>query len=348
MKTKLNTDRKTGTLTLSVHLDTTHPIDHLSAQWLAGDPSDLMLAFRYETTPKGSFLYYNVTDLLPLDKVLRGAVTESFARNLLLTACDAIELCNNNYANPVGLLFSPRHVYVSPETKLASFVLVTSLIVDKSVKDSLGQLVNAVIKSVPSHARDLAALRDYAFAHPSPAPKTLRQLIWEAFTDTDLPNISAAPRESAPPPAKSAAEPAAGEATILPADGATILKSPAPPAPAPLVAHPPTRTAFTVTRARDGRMAIVRKREATIGRSAKSDIHMGGNSDVSRKHAQIVVEGDAFLLTDLDSKNGTFVNGQRLASGHAATLHDGDKFALSGDVFTIETLQQAPDSDTQS
>ncbi|WIK90676.1 FHA domain-containing protein [Winkia neuii] len=345
MKTKLNTDRSTGTVTFTVTLPATQPLDHLAAQWLAGDPSDLLATFRYETTEKGSFLYYNATDLLPLKGILRGKhITEGFARNLLLTACDAIELCTNNHVNPKGLLFAPRHVLIAPDTKLASFILITSLIIDKSGRDSLGQLINALIKAVPSHARALAPLRDYAFASPAPSPDKMRQFIWQAFSDSATSSSAAAPATKLQLPAATKPQqpsPTPDDATVIPAGDATILKLPQEKEPTPVSAPAPERTAFTVTRIRDGRMAIARMRQAVIGRSATCDIHMGGNSDVSRKHAQIDVLPDGtFQISDLGSTNGTFVGGRRLSEGAKATLQSRDKFALSKDVFVIETLQQ--------
>lgn len=49
------------------------------------------------------------------------------------------------------------------------------------------------------------------------------------------------------------------------------------------------------------------------------------DKDVSRAHARIDLEGDAFLLTDLGSTNGTFVNGARVT---IQDLVDGDTIRL--------------------
>ncbi|MBI2377453.1 MAG: FHA domain-containing protein [Deltaproteobacteria bacterium] len=59
-----------------------------------------------------------------------------------------------------------------------------------------------------------------------------------------------------------------------------------------------------------------------IGRSGECQIRLGGNG-VSRTHAKIelsVAEG-GFVVSDLDSRNGTFVNGRRIKS---ARLNSGD------------------------
>ncbi|MBW2146643.1 MAG: FHA domain-containing protein [Deltaproteobacteria bacterium] len=48
----------------------------------------------------------------------------------------------------------------------------------------------------------------------------------------------------------------------------------------------------------------------TIGRSEENDITID-NMAVSGKHAKLIHEGDAYILYDLNSLNGTFVNGAK-------------------------------------
>lgn len=57
-----------------------------------------------------------------------------------------------------------------------------------------------------------------------------------------------------------------------------------------------------------------------IGRTPNNDICID-NLAVSRNHAQIIREGDRFVIEDLDSNNGTFVNGNRI---HRHILNDND------------------------
>ncbi len=48
---------------------------------------------------------------------------------------------------------------------------------------------------------------------------------------------------------------------------------------------------------------------------------------VSRYHAEIRREGQSYTVHDLDSKNGTYVNGRRIAGPHA--LADGDQISVA-------------------
>jgi hypothetical protein len=58
-----------------------------------------------------------------------------------------------------------------------------------------------------------------------------------------------------------------------------------------------------------GRLPI--NRIATIGRAQGSDIVINTHS-VSRQHARIFLEGDRFWIKDLESSNGTYVNGSKV------------------------------------
>jgi predicted component of type VI protein secretion system len=52
--------------------------------------------------------------------------------------------------------------------------------------------------------------------------------------------------------------------------------------------------------------------QLTIGRDSTNEITIN-DAEVSRRHARLTFQGGKFVLEDLGSTNGTFVNGQRLA-----------------------------------
>jgi diguanylate cyclase (GGDEF)-like protein len=65
-------------------------------------------------------------------------------------------------------------------------------------------------------------------------------------------------------------------------------------------------------------------RTVVLGRSEDCDLIIDDNR-VSRHHARIEPHEGGFLLTDLDSTNGTLLNGERV---HSARLQDGDNVCL--------------------
>jgi diguanylate cyclase (GGDEF)-like protein len=62
----------------------------------------------------------------------------------------------------------------------------------------------------------------------------------------------------------------------------------------------------------------------TMGRGQSTDIQLL-DEGISRKHAQIVMEGGEMIVEDLDSRNGTFANGARV---RRHVLRDGDKIQV--------------------
>ncbi len=65
-----------------------------------------------------------------------------------------------------------------------------------------------------------------------------------------------------------------------------------------------------------------------IGRGAV-DIVLAA-TDVSRRHAQLICDGDSFVLEDLSSANGTFHNGTRV---DRVALRVGDRIQIGGSIF---------------
>jgi two-component system cell cycle response regulator len=66
-----------------------------------------------------------------------------------------------------------------------------------------------------------------------------------------------------------------------------------------------------------------------IGRDEGADIHITDNS-VSRRHATVSPEGDSFVVLDLQSTNGTFVNDVRVL---AQKLKDGDYLHIGNAIY---------------
>lgn len=77
-----------------------------------------------------------------------------------------------------------------------------------------------------------------------------------------------------------------------------------------------------------------------IGRDPHGAIWIDSNL-VSRRHATITVTAHDVILTDLGSRNGTFVNGQRADA--PATLADGDEI-LVGPARLVVRTTTAPES----
>lgn len=83
---------------------------------------------------------------------------------------------------------------------------------------------------------------------------------------------------------------------------------------------------------RQGQAAILDYPYATLGRHPLCTIAFDGDHDldVSSRHAAVFREGELFVLRDLGSTNGTFVNGHRLQADHILANEDLVQFGHNG------------------
>jgi hypothetical protein len=75
-----------------------------------------------------------------------------------------------------------------------------------------------------------------------------------------------------------------------------------------------------------GQRFFVDQPEFIIGRDEECDLIIP-DRQVSRRHARVILQGDQYLLEDLGSKNGTFVNGREIGKPHI--LEDGDEIQIA-------------------
>jgi signal transduction histidine kinase len=81
-----------------------------------------------------------------------------------------------------------------------------------------------------------------------------------------------------------------------------------------------------------------------IGRDSRCEIHFD-DTETSRKHAEIELVGDSYVLRDLKSSNGTVVNGQTIET---KTLLDGDRVQIGKQILVFrlrEAIPSATDKD---
>lgn len=84
-----------------------------------------------------------------------------------------------------------------------------------------------------------------------------------------------------------------------------------------------------------GQRFYLEQKDCLIGRSPDASILLVDDS-VSRHHAKLKYQNDEFILLDLGSKNGTFLNG---TSVHECPLHTGDEITIGN--HTLQYLFEA-------
>jgi hypothetical protein len=77
---------------------------------------------------------------------------------------------------------------------------------------------------------------------------------------------------------------------------------------------------------RKGRELIINKEVITIGRAESCDIGLFGDSGVEKLHARLIHRGNQYLLEDVGTVSGTYVNDARIRGQHP--LRSGDVIRL--------------------
>ena len=72
----------------------------------------------------------------------------------------------------------------------------------------------------------------------------------------------------------------------------------------------------------------------TVGRGGENDLVLIGDEFASARHARIEMRGDGVWVQDLESTNGTFVNGSRVAG--AQRLGNGDVLRVGETDLLVE------------
>src|SRR5882757_4134056 len=76
------------------------------------------------------------------------------------------------------------------------------------------------------------------------------------------------------------------------------------------------------------------KNEINVGRVQGNDL-MLPKGNVSKHHARLLYRDGRFIVTDLKSTNGTYVNGRKIAQ--ATIVREGDKIYIGDFVLRLET-----------
>jgi SARP family transcriptional regulator, regulator of embCAB operon len=101
----------------------------------------------------------------------------------------------------------------------------------------------------------------------------------------------------------------------------------------------PSGAGSPILRGTGGQWYSLGSSKTRIGRSPDNDIVLS-DAKVSRHHAVIAADAGTFVITDLGSRNGVYVNGDRLDSGVA--LNDGDSIGIGDSDLTFEANRAEP------
>ena len=192
-----------------------------------------------------------------------------------------------------------------------------SVYLSESDREQFADYEGSLIGELQDYLVEHARRENYALLTP---PRVLM------LTDADLSvgEFGIATR-MVQPEGRRAAGPDEPAAEVAP--GSTMIYKAKPPQPTEAVSPAELGVeAETVALELNGRRHAVEGGRAVLGRSKDCDVQVH-DANVSRRHAELRREGSSWWLVDLDSTNGTELNGKRV---QRAKLADGDRITLGG------------------
>lgn len=81
--------------------------------------------------------------------------------------------------------------------------------------------------------------------------------------------------------------------------------------------------------------ALSSQKPCLAGRLQSCELTLGGEGEASRRHFQVQARGSRFVVQDLGSRNGTYLNGERLTSDPVPLTH-GDLLRVGGTTIRYE------------
>src|SRR5882757_6986897 len=93
------------------------------------------------------------------------------------------------------------------------------------------------------------------------------------------------------------------------------------------------------------RRMVFNKPEVTIGRVQGNDIVLP-KGNVSKRHARIVLKDGKFIIVDLKSTNGTYVNGRKITS--PLVVKDSDKIYIGDFIVGVDEAASGAEGDGPS
>ncbi|NMB55562.1 MAG: FHA domain-containing protein [Leptolinea sp.] len=95
-----------------------------------------------------------------------------------------------------------------------------------------------------------------------------------------------------------------------------------------------------------GKVLPLEKSEMHVGRDVTNDLVIS-DEKVSRRHARLYSEGDQYVVEDLGSTNGTFINGARLSGPHLLRVGEQITFGETS-IVSYERINSDPNATVMS
>lgn len=157
------------------------------------------------------------------------------------------------------------------------------------------------------------------------------RVLWAVWSEVRQPDARVATDRVTPPSTPAAPAP---DGTPTAGTGRSWRPAPTPAKPARGRSGTPARLVVLEPKARRGTVWPIGSSPITIGREPTNTVVVPDDSYVSGHHATIAVVGGNVVVDDINSKNGTYLNGTRITQQR--TLHVGDRIQIGATVLEAQ------------
>jgi pSer/pThr/pTyr-binding forkhead associated (FHA) protein len=152
------------------------------------------------------------------------------------------------------------------------------------------------------------------------------RVLWAVWSEVRQPDARTATDQ--PAPAAHRPTPGTDPTASTPRNWRANTRSPKPPRGRRGV---PGRLEVLEPKERRGTTFAIGVQPITVGRDAGSTVMIADDTYVSGHHATIAISGDDVVVIDAGSKNGTYLNGQKIS--HQRIVHTGDRLQIGATIL---------------
>ena len=306
----------------------------------------------YAGTPAGEFMKYDISGKVPLQRVLQGTVSAKQILSIFRGITEAILTAEDYMIQASSLVFNPAGIYTRFDGTGAYMVCLPVVFAKKAPAEISAFFLNLLSRAhFADEEGNAAANRLAAYLNTVPvfsAPDFLQVIAM--LENQGEPEVQAAPVYQEPEPQPVYPEPSVSPQPVYTEPAVNpqpVYEQPvyepqpayqeAPqyqPEMAPVYASPAPQQAY-FHRLRTRELAPIHN-VLRIGKERSSaDFFIGNNAAISRRHAVIEQRGTSYYITDLNSTNHTFINGQPIPVNMPVEIRPGMTIQLADEQFEL-------------
>lgn len=283
-----------GTICFAAESDT---VDHFAENMLKFNRMQCIAPCTYDSDK--TTIYYNVKGLVSLSDMLLSKRKSSEVLDIISGICCAMKESRLYMLSDKHLIFDERFIFINPEKE--KVIMLYAPLLNNDDNPDIAGLMKRILETADGDSEIIHPVNVVLDVKPF-SVKLVENVLSEMLSGDDDAIQNDAPCVE----------------DIVPE----------------IVQPSNTPTYAYIIRESNGEKTEITDTNFIVGKSVEySKYIIRNNKAISRVHATFIIRNGTYYIADNDSKNGTFVNGQRIAFENMAELCDGDVIQLANEKF---------------